>query len=358
MLEKDVRDFFFNTKENYNIITAQKELNVDGLRIDIFAVDSEGNPFIIEFKKGSNRHIVGQSMQYLSLFPPAKHKAIENKLKYFNIKWENLKVICVAKSFNQRDFDGLNFGHYKDLVFIYEYKIILDYRKKAIVGLDITYKGEAGTSPLHIPLRPGNEIDFKEHFKILTALEGRERKRQYYTDNILWFLQEVPELLDAKYIENGLYTHISYFQSGPNVMFRLGLDKKQSHRASVVIAFQEDLITIGFDITHALPDANKLVEMIKSNSNKIAKKILTLKDYYILVPNSGISQDIYIYALNLKGINLILENYQPKIMRDCYFRIGRDYAKDTMSKKEIMDIFIKELETFNFLLEGIRNWSK
>ena len=55
---------------------------------------------------------------------------------------------------------------------------------------------------------------------------------------------------------------------------------------------------------------------------------------------------------------MILENYQPKIMRDCYFRIGRDYAKDTISKKEIMDIFKKELETFNFLLEGIRNWGK
>ena len=358
MLEKDVRDFFFNTKENYNIIAAEKELNIDNLRIDIFAVDSEGNPFIIEFKKGSNRHIVGQSSHYLALLSSSKHKAIENKLKYFNINWANLKVLCIAKSFNQRDFDALDYEPIKGRVFLYEYSIILDYRKKAIVGLEFIYKGAAGSSPLHLPLRPGNEIDFIEHFEVLTALEGRERKRQYYTDNILWFLQEVSELLDAKYNVKGLYTHISYFISGPHVMFRLGLDKKQSHRASVTISFQEDLITIGFDITHALPDANKLVEMIKSNSNKIAKKILTLKDYYILVPNSGISQDIYIYALNLKGINLILENYQPKIMRDCYFRIGRDYAKDTMSKKEIMDIFKKELETFNFLLEGIRNWGK
>ena len=49
MLEKDVRDFFFNTKENYNIVAAEKELNIDGLRIDIFAVDKDSNPFIIEF---------------------------------------------------------------------------------------------------------------------------------------------------------------------------------------------------------------------------------------------------------------------------------------------------------------------
>ena len=355
MLEKDVRDFFFNTKENYNIIAAEKELNIDNLRVDIFAVDIDGNPFIIEFKKGSNRHIVGQSMQYLSLFLPTKHKAIENKLKYFNIKWENLKVLCIAKSFNQRDFAGLNFGHYKDLIFLYEYRVILDYRKKAIVGLDIIYKGEAGTSPIHIPLRPGNEIDFNEHFAILATLEGRKRKRQYYTDNILWFLQEVSELLDAKYNVKGLYTHISYFQGGPNVMFRLGIDKKQSHRASVDISFQEDLIVSGFDITHALPDANKLVKMIKSDPKQLTKKILSLKDYYIHVPNIGIGDNISIDTLNLKGINLILENYHPKLFCDCYFRIGRVYEKNTMTKKDILDVFRVELRTFYFLLEGIKN---
>ncbi|MBC7383673.1 MAG: hypothetical protein H7296_11895 [Bacteroidia bacterium] len=45
-------------------------------------------------------------------------------------------------------------------------------------------------------------------------------------------------------------------------------------------------------------------------------------------------------------------------MCDCYFRIGGDYAKDTMSKKEIMDIFKTALETFYFLLEGIKNQEK
>jgi hypothetical protein len=42
MLEKDVRDFFFKTKENYNLVAGQKELYIDGLRIDIFAVDKNG----------------------------------------------------------------------------------------------------------------------------------------------------------------------------------------------------------------------------------------------------------------------------------------------------------------------------
>lgn len=50
MLERDVRDFFFKTKENYNLVVGHKELYIDGLRIDIFAIDKQGNPFIIEFK--------------------------------------------------------------------------------------------------------------------------------------------------------------------------------------------------------------------------------------------------------------------------------------------------------------------
>ena len=63
---------------------------------------------------------------------------------------------------------------------------------------------------------------------------------------------------------------------------------------------------------------------------------------------SSSGDNLYIDTLNLKGIKLILENYQPKLMRDCYFKISRDYAKKSISKKEIMDIFKSELETFNF----------
>lgn len=161
MLERDVRDFFFKTKENYNLVAGQKELYIDGLRIDIFAVDKQGNPFIIEFKKDKNRHIVGQSAHYLALIP-AKHGDIEKKINYFNINWTNLKVLCIAKSFNQRDFDALNFEPIKDRVFLYQYNIIKDYREKAIFGFDLIHKGDNGTSPLYIPSKPTNELDFAE----------------------------------------------------------------------------------------------------------------------------------------------------------------------------------------------------
>lgn len=214
MLEKDVRDFFFKIKENYNLVAGQKEFYIDGLRIDIFAVDKQGNPFIIEFKKDKNRHIVGQSAHYLALIPP-KHSDIEKRLNYFNINWPNLKVLCIAKSFNQRDFDALKFEPIKDRVFLYQYNIIKDYRGKTIFGLDLIYTGDKDTSPLFIPAKPVNQSDFKEHFKKLVSLEGKENKRQYYVASILPLLNNVSTLLSEKYKTKCVYPHISYFPSGP-----------------------------------------------------------------------------------------------------------------------------------------------
>lgn len=251
MLEKDIRDFFFKTKENYNLVAGQKELYIDGLRIDIFAVDRQGNPFIIEFKKDKNRHIVGQSAHYLALIP-SKHEDIEKKLNFFNINWSNLKVLCIAKSFNQRDFDALNFEPIKNRVFLYEYNIIKDYRENGIFSLDMTYKGENGTSPLYIPTKPSNGLDFAEHFKKLIEIRGKENKRQYYTNTVLLLLNSVSLELENKYANKKLFPHISYFQGGPHVLFRLGLEKEKSHRASIGVSFYEDRIESGFDLTHSL----------------------------------------------------------------------------------------------------------
>lgn len=353
MLEKDVRDFFFKTKENYNLISGQKELYIDGLRIDIFAVDKQGNPFIIEFKKDRNRHIVGQSAHYLALIP-AKHSDIEKKINCFNINWINLKVLCIAKSFNQRDLDALNFEPIKDRVFLYQYNIIKDYREKAIFGIDLIYMSENGSSPLYIPPRPTNELDFKEHFQKLVELEGKENKRQYYTNTILPLLQNVAKALNDKYNSKGLFAHISYFQSGPHALLRLGVDKKQSHRASIAISFGDKWIESGFDLTHALKDATKLKEVFRLKSDEIASKLLALKDYSIYIPNSGINEIIALERLNLKGLKLLITNYDPQINKDCYFIVMRNYDKRVLTEKYMIDIFETEYSIFSFLFDELK----
>lgn len=354
MLEKDVRDFFYKTKENYNLVAGQKELYIDGLRIDIFAIDRKGNPFIIEFKKDKNRHVVGQSAHYLALIP-SKHKEIEKKLNFLNINWTNLKVLCIAKSFNQRDFDALNFEPIKDRVFLYQYDIIKDYREKAIFSLDLTYKGANGTSPLYIPPKPVNELDFAEHFKKLITIEGKESKRQYYTDTVLPLLNVVSLELGKKYADKGLYPHISYFQSGPHVLFRLGLDKDKPHRAAIAISFYENFIESGFDLTHSLKDAEKLRLAFKEKADEIASKLLSLKDYSIYMPNVGIEGHIPFEIMDLKGIKLFLDNYNPTINKECYIDISRQYDNSSITKDELITLFDREYNNFGFLLDEIKD---
>lgn len=352
MIEKDIRDFFFKAKENYNLVAGQKELNIDGLRIDIFAVDKQGNPFIIEFKKDKNRHIIGQSAQYLALIP-TKQQEIERKLNFFNINWDNLKVLCIAKSFNQRDFEALKFEPIKGRVFLYEYKVLKDYREKSIFGLEIIYKGDDEKSPLVIPEKDINHFDFIEHFEKINTIEGKENKRQYYTNSILPLLNEVAEELRTKYAEKKLYPHISYFNG--HVLFRLGLDKNKSHRASIAITIGKGYIISGFDLTHSLIDAKKLEIAFKENSDDIASKLLSYKEYLLHIPNSGIRIYIPIHRMELKGIKLLLENYNPKLSKDCYIDITKEYEGTELHKDDLINLFDIEYKNFSFLFDEINN---
>lgn len=72
MKENELRDFFFKSLSVYGLKHGKKELSIAGLRIDIFAIDAKHTPYVIEFKKEQDRHIVGQAAHYLSLIPTYK----------------------------------------------------------------------------------------------------------------------------------------------------------------------------------------------------------------------------------------------------------------------------------------------
>jgi len=352
MQEKHIRDFFFKTKENYRLIAGQKELSVNRLRIDVFAVNKRGDPFIIEFKKDKSNHIVGQSAQYLALIQ-SRHVEIETKLNHSGINWNNLKVLLIAKTFNARDHESLNYAPIKGRVFLYQYEIIKDYRQKEIVSLNLEYAAGHGSSPLYIPSKAGRKINFNAHFKKLASLEGKESRRQYYTDTLLPLLNNVAKILSDKYASKGLFPHISYFYNGPHFLLRLGTDKKQSHRASIAIHVGENYLVRGFDLTHSLSDAARLKAVIKNNKKKIITRFLKLDEYGIYIPNTGIAESISLENLNPKGLSLLLDNYDPKQIRDCYFIVNRDYESDTLTESDIVRIFDEEYQQFGFLLDAI-----
>lgn len=85
-----------------------------GGRIDTLAVDSDGAPVIIEYKRNKNDNVINQALSYLKWLKTQKpgffEKLIIDKLgKEFadklKLDWHNPRVICVAESYSKFDID-------------------------------------------------------------------------------------------------------------------------------------------------------------------------------------------------------------------------------------------------------------
>jgi predicted transport protein len=85
-----------------------------GGRIDTLAVDTNGAPVIIEYKRGRNDNVVNQSLSYLKWLKSQKkeffEKLITDKLgpevaSTIELDWHNPRVICIAESYSKFDID-------------------------------------------------------------------------------------------------------------------------------------------------------------------------------------------------------------------------------------------------------------
>lgn len=85
-----------------------------GGRIDTLAVDGDGAPVIIEFKRNKNDNVINQSLSYLKwltaqqpgffemLMQKQLHKDVFESIR---LDWKHPRVVCIAESFNQFDTD-------------------------------------------------------------------------------------------------------------------------------------------------------------------------------------------------------------------------------------------------------------
>lgn len=349
--ESKIRDFFFEAISSYGLIHAKKELTIDGLRIDIFAIDKNHIPYIIEFKKNKNRHIVGQAAQYLALIPAYK-KEVEKSINFYEIKWDLLKVLCIAPSFHERDFLSSKYEPFKNRIHFYQYKVITNTRNR-VFSLNIDYKGPDSISPLVLPEVIVDEFDIIAVTKEFYNIKKKEARREYYSIKILPLLEQISKNL-KEFHNVKLYPYITYW--GSSYTISLVNDKKKSHRASITINFSES-ITIGFDLTHSLYEGKVLTNVFKDKkkAKKFIDNTLSLKDYYLWMPNSGYSSILFIDSFNEKGLNFLLSTYEPKIMKDCYFRILRDYDKSALNIKDTINIFKEEYNKFQYIFDFIRN---
>ncbi len=351
MNENDIRNFFYDSLSSYGLIYGKKELVIEGLRIDIFAIDKKHSPYIIEFKKSKNRHIVGQAAQYLALVPLFREQ-ISKSINFYDINWNELTIICIAPGFLERDFISSKYEPLKGKIHFYNFEIIKNSRKQ-IFSLNINYAGPEKSGPLKLPKKVVDEFDIISLSEEFYKIESKEAKREYYSLKILPFLKEICNKL--KYFENeDLYSHISYWNNFYTI--RLGTHKTKSHRASIILGFSNKRVYFGFDLTHSLEEGLILSQKFLNSKdrNTFVYKTKALSDYTIYIPNSGFECYIPIKFIATKGIHLLLQAYKPVKVKDSYFKIETIYKGNTLKLNEVIEIFNNEYEKFKYIFDYLK----
>lgn len=105
-------------------------VTTSGGRIDTLAVDANGAPVIIEYKRNKNDNVINQSLSYLKWLKTQKptffEKLMEDKLgkaaaDEIKLDWHNPRVVCIAESYSKFDIDTVEVIPLRIELFRYRY---------------------------------------------------------------------------------------------------------------------------------------------------------------------------------------------------------------------------------------------
>lgn len=109
---------------------ASEYVTTEGGRIDTLAVDVNGAPVIIEYKRGQNDNVINQALSYLRWLKAQKVEFFEmlvmknlkpEIVKSLTIDWKNPRVICIAESYSKFDIDTVEVIPMRIELFKYRY---------------------------------------------------------------------------------------------------------------------------------------------------------------------------------------------------------------------------------------------
>jgi hypothetical protein len=359
MKEFEIINFFSNRLCDFDLYYTKKELRIEGLRIDIFAIGQDRTPYIIEIKREKNRHIVGQASQYLSL-ALMYCKKIEKDIGFFDINWKELKILCFAPDFYERDYSVYNSEPLKGKIHFYRFEIIKN--DTGIILLDFEYAGPEKQGPLKLNqlINKNDLIIMKNEYYNYKEVYTRD---MYYLKTIVPVFESIKEQL-LEYQKIGFYVH--WLRTKENInehnFFRLFLstnqiDTESSLGSSIYIDFFDNEILYGFELpNNKFKEVNKFISYLKEKSNNdlFIKNLLKFKDFDIFFPNANSRHLIPIGLLNKKGIEKMIRKYEPDKDNNDRFSIDKLYEKEVMFESDIKQIFNKGYKKFNFLFEIIK----
>lgn len=110
VLERDIQKIFEGSlHEILGVRFLASEYSTSfGGRMDTLGIDDDGNPCIIEYKKGQNENVINQGLSYLRWLLDHKdsfHVLCQEKGVEQEVQWDAPRVICVAESYSKFDTD-------------------------------------------------------------------------------------------------------------------------------------------------------------------------------------------------------------------------------------------------------------
>lgn len=154
-LQKLVEDNLMEVLELHFLAT--EYVTTFGGRIDTLAVDVNGAPVIIEYKRNKNDNVINQALSYLKWLKAQKSEFFQmlmiNKLGHavaesIKLDWNNPRVICIAESYSKFDVDTVEVVPLRIELFKYRYY------EQGIFGLESLTVPEAVSSAVSVSTSP------------------------------------------------------------------------------------------------------------------------------------------------------------------------------------------------------------
>lgn len=206
-LERDIQKIFEdNLEELLNITFLAHEYTTSfGGRMDTLGIDSEGNPCIIEYKKGQNDSVINQGLSYLRWLLDHKdsfEKLCNEKQITTTIQWGAPRVICVAESYNKFDADTADLLPIN--IELYKYKLyeddLLVLDKENYQRVKITDKPKYANGDMAKP----------EKLQEVYALDDHLAQADDNTKELFGTLKEAILALDQNIIEEPKKLYVAY----------------------------------------------------------------------------------------------------------------------------------------------------
>lgn len=205
-LEKELQSLIEQNLENILDITfvASEYTTSFGGRIDTLAIDMDGTPVIIEYKRGSNDNVINQGLSYLKWL--VDHKAEFNelcrKIKFTKeIDWSSPRVICIAQSFNKFDLDTVDILPLK--IELYRY-VIFD---KDLLYIELEQRDKYKLSQKFIKQ---SNTDKAESLQLSYTLSDHLKSASSTTEKLFYRLRDWIMTLDNDVIEEYKKYYIAY----------------------------------------------------------------------------------------------------------------------------------------------------